>query len=84
MLGAFDFQHQMNDAAFAELQRAFRALGSVGPGDSTKLRGVGHRFAELQRAHIMAEERALFPLAARTLSPEILVRVGDEMAARRR
>ena len=77
MLGAFDFQHQMNDAAYAELREAFRAAPS-------KLRGVAHRFAELQRAHIMAEERALFPLAARSLSAEVLARMSDEMAARRR
>ena len=37
-----------------------------------------------QRAHIMAEERALFPLAARSLSAEVLARMSDEMAARRR
>jgi hemerythrin-like domain-containing protein len=80
MIPAFDFQHQMNDTTYAELGAAFRAFA---PGTPSRLRELAHRFAELQRAHIMAEERALFPLAARTLSADAIQQLAREMAARR-
>lgn len=79
MLAAFEFQHQLVDATYVELCAAFRAYT---PGDPSKLRTLAHRFAEMQRAHMIAEERGLFPLAARTLSPETIRRIRDEMTAR--
>lgn len=79
MLAAFDFQHQMNDTAFAELQAAFDAYQ---PGASSRLPELAHRFAELQRAHILAEERVLLPQAARALTRDEVRQIGDEMARR--
>jgi hemerythrin-like domain-containing protein len=79
MLAAFDFQHQMNDTAFAELQAAFVAFQ---PGAPSRLCELAHRFAELQRAHIMAEERVLLPQAARALTRDEVRQIGEEMARR--
>jgi hemerythrin-like domain-containing protein len=80
MLGAFEFQHQMNDTAYADLCAAFRAFAPHAP---ARLRAAAHRFAELQRAHITAEERALFPAAARALSAQAIQSMQHEMTARR-
>ncbi|HUH00978.1 MAG TPA: hemerythrin domain-containing protein [Kofleriaceae bacterium] len=79
MLGAFEFQHQMNDTAFAELQAAFAAYQ---PGGRSRLRELAHRFAELQRAHILAEDRVLLPQAARTLTRDEVRQLGQAMARR--
>jgi pyridoxamine 5'-phosphate oxidase len=79
MVSAFDFQHKMNDDAFAELRAAFDG----GADTAARLGPLAHRFAELQRAHLLAEERALFPQAERTLSSETIAEMGREMAARR-
>lgn len=78
MLPAFQFQHQMNDSTQAELRAALAA------GDPQSIVDQARRFAEMQRAHIMAEERALFPLAAQTLSAPELDRLSENIAARRR
>jgi hemerythrin-like domain-containing protein len=80
MLAAFDFQHQLTDTTLAQLRTAFRGFS---PGAAPKLRQVARQFAEMQRAHMMAEERALFPLAAQALPPEVIVHMREEMAARR-
>jgi len=80
MLAAFEFQHQMNDTTFAQLRAALKGFS---PGAAPKLRELAHMFAEMQRAHMIAEERVLFPLASKTLSPEALVSMHREMAARR-
>lgn len=80
MLSAFDFQHQMNADGYAKLRAAF---GAYQPGAESQLRQVAHHFAELQRAHILAEERSLFPQAARALSSAAIEQIARAMAARR-
>lgn len=80
MLGAFEFQHQMNDTTFAQLSAAVR---SFAPNAAPKLRELAHMFAEMQRAHMIAEERVLFPAAECALSSEIRKTMRAEMAARR-
>ncbi len=79
MLPAFDFQHQLGDGTLAELRAALR------PGAPPRigtLADLVRRFAEMQRAHILAEERALFPLAARSLAPAVVDSLGRAQAAR--
>ena len=80
LLAAFEFQHQMNDATHGELRAA---LAAFVPGSASTLAQLALRFVEMQRAHIVAEERALFPFATAKLSPDVLMLIRDEMAARR-
>ena len=79
MLDAFDVQHRMNDAAFAQLVAAARGFA---PGAEAKIRDLAFRFADMHRGHIIAEERALFPLAAKALAPDVVAQMGVEMSAR--
>lgn len=80
MVPAFDFQHQLNDGTLAELKAA---LGPAAPHRIGSLADLVHKFVEMQRAHLLAEERALFPLAARTLTPDVVERLTQAQAARR-
>ncbi|MBK9034756.1 MAG: hemerythrin domain-containing protein [Myxococcales bacterium] len=80
MIPAFECQHQLNDGTLAELRAALQ------PGAPARIGTVAdlvRRFVEMQRAHILAEERALFPLAARTLAPAIVENLTRAQAARR-
>jgi hemerythrin-like domain-containing protein len=74
MLGAFDFQHQMNETEHGAFAACLRAQGAKGD-----LRRAALRFVEVQRAHMLAEERALFPLAEQTLSPDVLAAMHREL-----
>ncbi len=79
MLDAFDVQHRMNDDALAELVAAARAFA---PGAEAKVRHLAFRFAEMYRGHIMGEERALFPAAAKALAPDAHAQMAAEMSER--
>ncbi len=63
--------------------RAFSAfLERFAPGSGRELRRLAARFAEMHRGHAVAEERALFPLAASVLSPELLAEMSREIRER--
>jgi hemerythrin-like domain-containing protein len=80
MLEAFDFQHKMAETE----QRALLArVQGFAPGKERGLRELAHRFAEVQRAHILAEERALFPLAEKNLPRRVLVEMSEELRSGR-
>lgn len=76
MLDAFDFQHRMADteqAAFGACVRGFDG------GPTAQLERMAHRFAEVQRAHMLAEERALFPLAEQSLPRKVIAEMSREL-----
>ena len=81
ILSALEFQHRMNDAGGRELAECVERFA---PGESRELLRLALRFAEMHRGHAIAEERALFPLAAATLPPEALAEMGREMLERER
>ena len=78
---AMDFQHKMNDATGQELAAC---IDDFSPERSRELRRLAVRFAEMHRGHMVAEERAIFPIAKSALSPAVLAEMGNEMQARRR
>ena len=79
ILSALEFQHRMT----ASEGRALAAcVQTFAPGRGTELRRLAYRFAEMQRGHALAEERALFPLAATRLAPEVQAEMVREMVAR--
>jgi len=76
MLAAFDFQHRMVETeqrALAARVQGFTPAGAAG------LREQAHRFVEVHRAHILAEERGLFPLAEKHLPRRVLVAMTLEL-----
>ena len=79
ILSALEVQHRMNDDEYAKLSTCVRRFS---PSNEGELRGLACRFAEMQRGHMIAEERALFPLAARTLSCEVIAEMEREMRER--
>ena len=79
ILSALEFQHRMNDTAAKELQAWVK---NYSPGGGRELRRLAYRFAEMHRGHAIAEERALFPLAATRLSPKRLLEMSREMRQR--
>jgi len=81
ILSALHFQHEMNAAEGKQLAACVERFV---PGSEGELRRLAHRFAEMHRGHAMAEERALFPLAATVLSPEVMAEMGREVQARNR
>jgi hemerythrin-like domain-containing protein len=81
ILSALEFQHRMNDAGGRELAECVERFA---PGGGRELLRLALRFAEMHRGHAIAEERALFPLAAATFSPEMLAEMGREMLERER
>jgi len=81
ILSALRFQHEMNAAEGKTLSECALRFA---PGSERELRRLVHRFAEMHRGHAVAEERALFPLAATMLPPQVVVEMGREMQARNR
>jgi hemerythrin-like domain-containing protein len=75
MLSAFDFQHRMNETEEAALEAGLRQGTAHGPA----LRKQVLRFTEMGRAHMLAEERALFPMAEQSLSRDVLTQLVDEL-----
>ena len=79
ILSALEFQHRMNATAAQEFSACVQKFA---PGGGRELRRLAYRFAEMHRGHAVAEERALFPLAATRLSPKVLLELGGEMRQR--
>jgi hemerythrin-like domain-containing protein len=79
ILSALEFQHRMNGSAARELAACAERFA---PGSGRELRFLAYRFAEMHRGHAVAEERALFPLAASRLAPEAQAEMVREMRAR--
>ena len=77
MVGAFGAQHQMCDDSLRELKTEL-ASGTLG---SSRLGACLRRFIEMHRAHLMAEEKALFPLAQQLLPSDVEAQLVVEMAA---
>jgi len=79
ILSALEFQHRMT----ASEGRALAAcVAGYGAGSGRELRRLAYRYAEMQRGHALAEERALFPLAAARLAPEVQAEMLRERLAR--
>jgi hemerythrin-like domain-containing protein len=79
ILSALEFQHKMT----ASEGRALAAcVQGFAPGSGRELRRLAYRFAEMHRGHAVAEERALFPLAAARLAPQVQIEMVREMLAR--
>jgi hemerythrin-like domain-containing protein len=79
IVSALEFQHRMTAAEGRELSAC---VAGFGPGSGRDLRRLAYRFAEMHRGHAIAEERALFPLAAARLPPELRAEMLREMRAR--
>ena len=81
IVSALEFQHRMT----ATEGRALAAcVEGYAPGSGRELRRLAYRFAEMHRGHALAEERALFPLAAATLAPKVQLELSREMRERNR
>jgi hemerythrin-like domain-containing protein len=76
---AADERHQAVD----RLVRRWLEQGTLGTEEVAALRGHLGALRETYATHIAIEDRELFPAAARVLSREQLVEIGQEMAARR-
>ena len=76
MLDAFDFQHRMAETEQAALAAKIRDFT---PAKAGQVRELAHRFVEVQRAHILAEERGLFPAAEKGLPRRVLVEMSLEL-----
>lgn len=80
ILSALEFQHRMNEDEGRALSACVERFA---PGSGRELRRLAFRFAEAHRGHMIAEERALFPLAASALSPRVVAEMSREMLARK-
>ena len=84
IVAATQFQHRMNTDAAREVAACAERFV---PGHGRELRRLALRWVEFQRCHAVAEERALFPLAAERLPAATLAEIareasGDPRAAR--
>jgi len=85
-LDALESDHVRADAAHAEMDvLGLRWLqdGRLAPEKRQRMRELLNELRELYRGHIEIEDREVFPLAARVLSPDQVDQVGQEMAERR-
>lgn len=80
ILSALELQHRMNAD---EGMRLSACVDAFAPGSGRELRRLALRFVEMHRGHAVAEERALFALAASSLSPQAIAEMGHEMRVRR-
>lgn len=80
ILSAFEFQHRMNATETRALAECAQRAAST---DGRDLRRLAGRFADMQRGHMVAEERALFDLAAARLAPAEIAAMSAELHARR-
>jgi hemerythrin-like domain-containing protein len=76
MLDAYEFQHRMADD---EHRAVVAALAAFAPGQEPKLRELVLRFVEVHRSHMLAEERALFPMVERRLPAHVLAAMSREL-----
>jgi hemerythrin-like domain-containing protein len=80
ILSALELQHQMNRTAGEELKAC---VARFAPGNGRELQRSAFRFVDMHRGHAVAEERALFPLAASVLSPKDLAEMSRELRERK-
>lgn len=80
IISALEVQHRMNRVAHEELQAC---VDRFSPESRQELRRLAIRFVEFHQAHAIAEERALFPLAASALSPREVADMGREALERK-
>jgi len=79
ILSALRFQHEMNATEGKALSACVEGFA---PGSERELHRLVYRFVEMNRGHAVAEERALFPLAASMLPPMEVDEMGREMRQR--
>jgi hemerythrin-like domain-containing protein len=79
IVSALEFQHRMNAG---EGEALAACVARFAPGKGRELLRQAIRFVEAHRGHAVAEERALFPLAAARLSPAILADLARERQKR--
>lgn len=87
VLSALERDHELADAHYRTVERLWRrrmTLGGLPESETRELRDHLGILQAIYRDHIAVEDRELFPLAAKLLSPVELRDVGREMAARRR
>jgi hemerythrin-like domain-containing protein len=85
-LDALEGDHDRADAAHAEvdhLGRKWLVAGTLVEADAARLSDLLGELSALYRNHIAVEEGAVFPLAARILSPDDRKAAGREMSTRR-
>lgn len=80
ILSALEFQHRMNAV---EGRALAECVARFAPEKARELRRLAGRFADANRGHMIAEERALFDLAAARLAPAVLDEMSRELFARR-
>ena len=74
-------EHETLDALWKKLEPGLKRLPDDGFSDD--LRQAAAEFTALYRQHIGQENRELLPLAANSLSEQVLKEVGESMARRR-
>ena len=65
------------------LGREWLKTGKLDSGNRQEMKLTLERLARMYAKHIEIEDKELFPLAERVLSPDALAKVGEEMAERR-
>jgi uncharacterized protein (DUF2249 family) len=81
---ALETDHVAATAGHEEVDRLFRQWIDSGTlADTPRLVQVLDELTRLYQRHLRVEDKELFPLAAQLLNKEQLVRLGNEMAARR-
>jgi hemerythrin-like domain-containing protein len=76
ILAALEFQHRMNAV---EGQALGECAARFAPGQRPELRRLAGRYADANRGHMIAEERALFGLAEQRLAPAVLAAMAREI-----
>jgi hemerythrin-like domain-containing protein len=74
-------EHERLDALWSTIAPGLKKLPDEGFGDA--FRQAAEEFIALYRQHIGRENRDLLPLAANSLSQQVLIEVGESMARRR-
>ena len=85
-LDALHQDHQVADRAHAEvdaLGARWLADGRLSDRDAARMAELLESLATLYKRHIDIEDREVFPAAGRSLTPEHIASIGEEMARRR-
>jgi hemerythrin-like domain-containing protein len=85
-LEALEKDHRWAEPLHAEVERLgkqYLSEGSLSQAEVEAFRDAVTRLASMYRQHIRIEDIAVFPVAARLLSPADQAAIGAEMAARR-
>jgi hemerythrin-like domain-containing protein len=83
---ALHSDHEIADRSHAEvdaLGRRWLNTGSLSGEDAARMETLLDSLATLYAKHIEMEDRDVFPIAGRTLAPEDIAKIGEEMARRR-